>query len=166
MKPLPKLAASLIVCFAAVLSAAQADNATMLQTLDGDERNLEHYLGQGKWSVIMMWAHDCHVCNQEAEQYAQFHEAHVEKQARVLGISIDGLEERQEAQQFVARHELPFPNLTAETDAVMRWFERQTGTRFLGTPTFLVYGPDGKLKAAQAGAVPASAIEKFIAENS
>jgi len=166
MTPLTKLAVSMIVCLAAALSTAQADNVPVFQTLDGKESNLENHLGQGKWSVVILWAHGCHVCNQEAEQYAQFHDDHIEKNAGVLGISIDGLDEREQAQEFVIRHDLPFPNLTAETEAVMRWYQGQTGAPFLGTPTILIYGPAGKLKAAQAGAVPTEIIEKFIAENS
>ncbi len=166
MKTLVRLAALTAICLTAALSPVLAENATGFQTLDGKDRNIESYLGQGQWLVVMLWAHDCHVCNQEAEQYAQFHDDHVDEGAAVLGISIDGLEEREAAQRFVARHDLPFPSLIAETEVVMRWYRGQTGTRFLGTPTLLIYAPDGKLKAAQAGAVPVEVIEQFIVENS
>ncbi len=166
MKSLARLTALMTFCFAASLSPVHAETNVGFQTLDGADSSFESYLGQGQWLVVMLWAHNCHICNQEAEQYAQFHEDNADKRAAVLGISIDGLEQRKQAQQFVTRHDLPFPSLIAETGAVMAWYQGQTGARFLGTPTLLIYGPDGELKAAQAGAVPAEVIEKFIAENS
>lgn len=166
MKLLARLVATTIVYLAAALSPVHAENDNGFQTLDGTSTSVESYLAQGQWVVVMLWAHDCHICNQEVEQYAQFHDAHADKLATVLGISIDGLEQRTEAQQFVSRHDVPFPNLIAETEVVMAWYQRQAGTRFLGTPTLLIYGPDGTLKAAQAGAVPSDVIEEFIAKNS
>jgi len=164
--PIAKLSAAMLVCFAAAVSVVQAGSQSVFQTLDGQADSPDNYIGQGSWSVVMLWAHGCHVCNQEAEQYAQLHDDLVDKNGAVLGISIDGLDERPQAQQFVTRHDLPFPNLIAETGAVMRWFQEQTGTRFLGTPTILIYGPSGELKAAQAGAVSGEVIENFIADNS
>jgi len=40
-----------------------------------------------------------------------------------------------------------------------------TGEFWIGTPTFFIYDPTGKLRASQAGAVPVDIIESFIAEN-
>ena len=166
MKPLVRLASLMIICFAAALSAAQADDTTVFQTLDGDESSLERHLGQGKWSVIMMWAHDCHVCNQEAESYAQFHEAHRETDAHVLGVSLDGAANRAGAEAFIERHDLPFPNLIGEPQRVMLKYLMLTQSQFRGTPSILLYDPAGKLRAAQAGAVPTASIEAYIARDS
>jgi len=41
-----------------------------------------------------------------------------------------------------------------------------TGASFRGTPTILIYDPDGELRAAQAGAVPVDVIEAYIAKHS
>ena len=149
------------------LGAAQAQGNSVFQAFDGKQDSVEAHTGNGKWLVVMMWAHDCHVCNMEVEQYAHFHEAHADGDASVLGISIDGLAAKARAEDFIRRHDVPFPNLIgASTGAVMHWYRQQTGANFLGTPTILVYAPDGSLKAAQAGAVPTETIEKFIADNS
>jgi hypothetical protein len=45
---------------------------------------------------------------------------------------------------------------------VADWFTSLTGARWIGTPTFLIYAPDGELKAQQVGAVPTPIIEDFI----
>ena len=148
-----------------MLATAQAAGNDGFLTFDGKETSVEAYTGGGNWLVVMMWAQGCHVCNAEVEGYAQLHESYAGKGASVLGISIDGQVDKGKAQDFIRRHDVPFPNLIGEPQAAMRWYAAQTGSRFLGTPTILVYGPDGDLQAAQAGAVPPEAIEKFIAEN-
>ena len=150
---------SLALCLPAM--AQQGDG---LLTLDGQPASLQQHVGQGKWLVVMFWAHDCHVCNVEAEGYAMFHAAHADNDASVLGVSIDGLSERDEAQAFIDRHDLPFPNLIAATTRdTLALYTELTGTRFVGTPSILLFDPQGELRAAQAGAVPVDAIEAYMA---
>ena len=157
------LLALLIACTNLVAHAA--DEITFTD-FAGEPRTIESYTGDGRWLVVMVWAHNCHVCNQEAEAYAQFHEAHRDSDAHVLGVSLDGAANRDKAEAFIARHDLPFPNLIAEPERVMLKYLILTQTQFRGTPTILLYGPDGALRAAQAGAVPVASIEAYIARNS
>lgn len=145
--------------------SVQAADKGELADFDGNPRTIESFAGNGKWLVVKFWAHNCHICNQEAENYAQFHEAHKDTDARVLGVSIDGNENRAEAEAYISRHELPFPNLIGEPAVAMLRFMTLTQEQFRGTPSILLFGPDGTLKAAQAGAVPMSSIEAFIERN-
>ena len=157
------LLASLIACMTLVAHAA--DEITFTD-FAGEPRTIESYAGDGRWLVVMVWAHNCHVCNQEAEAYAQFHDAHRDSDAHVLGISLDGAAHKADAEAFIERHDLPFPNLIGEPERVMLSYLVLTQTQFRGTPSILLYGPDGKLRAAQAGAVPVTSIEAYIARNS
>jgi peroxiredoxin len=157
--------AALAAIMVSMAAFAQAAGDSPFTDFAGEPRSIESYTGDGKWLVVMIWAHDCHVCNIEAESYAQFHEAHKDRDARMLGISLDGQAKKAEAEAFVERHALPFPNLIGEPAAVMLHYMMLTESSFLGTPTLLVYGPDGKLKAAQAGAVPVESIERFMEKN-
>lgn len=134
-----------------------------LQDLDGKPRSIEDYTGKGKWVVVMIWASDCHICNAEVQQYDIFHGNHMNKDAIVLGISIDGVAGRKDAIAFVDRHMLTFPNLIGEPEVVAGLYSSSTGRPWLGTPTFLIYAPDGRLMAEQVGAVPTELIEEFIA---
>jgi peroxiredoxin len=158
---------SIALILLAVLSASVAPAAedSLFQDFDGQTRSVESFTGDGKWLVVMIWSHSCHVCNQEAEAYAQFHHEHEDTDARVLGISLDGIAAKREAEEFVARHDLSFPNLIGELATTMRYYSTLTGSRFRGTPTLLLFDPDGALRAAQAGAVPVSSIEAYIARN-
>ena len=136
------------------------------QDFDGKSQKVENYLGKGKWTIVMMWASDCHICNREAHQYVDFHMIHSDTDATVLGISLDGESRKKEAEKFIKKHSVDFPNLIAEPEPVSSFYQKLTGQFFSGTPTFLIYSPTGELKAAQAGAVPTALIEDFMKKNS
>lgn len=138
----------------------------LLQDFDGAPKKLADFTGQGKWLVVMMWANDCHVCNQEAHQYVAFHEKHHKIDAQVLGISLDGERSKNEAKAFIARHKLNFPNIIGEPEEVAGIYEDLTGVNWFGTPTFLIYNPKGELRAQQVGAVPVNLIEDFMKKES
>ena len=155
---------SLLTIFFLPLTVSAEING--FQDFSGKQKTFESHVGKGKWLVVMMWASDCHICNREAHQYVDFHMFHSDKDATVLGVSIDGESRKTEAEGFIKKHNVDFPNLIAEPATVARLFYESTGQNFSGTPTFLVYSPEGELKAAQAGAVPAEIIEDFIQKNS
>lgn len=132
----------------------------------GKQHQLTEYTGKGKWTIVMIWGHDCHVCNDEAHQYVAFHNKHKNKDAIVVGLSLDGKKIQKKAEAFVKRHKVNFDTLIGEYDEVAGIYEDLTGVQFSGTPTFLIYNPKGELKAQQAGAVPAELIEQFIEKES
>lgn len=136
-----------------------------LTDFEGATTRLADYTGQGKWTIVMFWASDCHVCNAEVEQYIQFHEAHKESDANVLGISLDGNARLAAAREFIKRHDVTFPSLIGEPEAVANLYQELSRSYWVGTPSFLVFNPQGELKAAQPGAVPAGLIESFIKQN-
>jgi len=137
-----------------------------LRNFNGQPQKLADYTGKGKWTVVMFWASDCRVCNAEIDQYIQFNQSHKDKDARIVGISLDGEAGLDAAQNFVKRHGVNFPNLLGDPQQIIQMYQSLTSSEWLGTPSFLVYDPEGKLKAAQAGAVPTDLIEKFIKDNS
>jgi thiol-disulfide isomerase/thioredoxin len=136
----------------------------ILRDPNGAVHTLHEYTGGGKWTVVMMWASDCHVCNEEAHAYSDFHRRHRETDAVMLGLSLDGWERRDAAGDFIRRHALAFPNLIVEPDGGAALYASLTGRPWIGTPTFLVYGPDGTLLAQVVGAVPVEIIEGFMRE--
>jgi len=156
----------LLSFFFAVPVIAGISGAGILKGFDGSIHTLGEYTGQGKWTVVMIWASDCHVCNQEASAYDKFHRAHKDKDASILGLSLDGAAKKVDAEKFIKRHDVSFPNLIAEPDTVMQLYSQLTGQPWVGTPSFLIYSPEGELRAAQVGAVPVELIETFIAKES
>lgn len=140
--------------------------AGILTDFSGTPRNISDYTGNGKWLIVMFWASDCHICGKKSPEYIAFHEKHKDSNAQVLGISIDGLENKDDAEEFISEHELNFPNLIGNGEDIAGMVYDLTGEFWIGTPAFFIYDPKGKLRASQAGAVPVEIIETFIAKNS
>ena len=131
----------------------------------GKPREISEFTGKGKWTIVMIWASDCHVCNAEVQQYVDFHNKHKDRDATVLGLSADGWEGRKAAQDFVDRNKVSFPNLLGSGATIIELYEGITGESLAGTPAFLVFDPKGKIAAKQVGAVPVRFIEEFIARS-
>jgi len=141
-------------------------SGSVFSTFDGKPASIDDYIKKDKWLLVMIWASDCHICNREAHAYADFHFKHEEKSAQVLGISMDGQAKKKAARLFIQRHEINFPNLIGEPAAIANWFEKLTGQNWMGTPTMLLYSPEGKLRVQQIGAIPLELVEKFIQRES
>lgn len=153
---------ALLTMVAPVMAADM--NSGILKGFDGSFHTLDEYTGKGQWTIVMLWASYCPACNAEAKQYEKFHTAHKDRDARMLGVSLDGMGDKDDAEKFIERHKITFPNLIEEPMKVAKLYENLTGKEWLGTPSFLVFSPDGELRAAQVGAVPTQVIESFIAK--
>ena len=123
------------------------------------------YTGNNRWLIVKLWASDCAVCNRSASAYVDFHNFHKDTDASMLGITLDGGDQGA-AHSYMESHAISFPNLITDYQTGSQWYESLTGEPFRGTPSFLVFDPQGKLRAKQAGAVPVELIEQFIATNS
>lgn len=141
-------------------------NAAGLTDFKHNPKTIEDYSGKGKWLLVMFWASDCHICNKEASHYVDFHFIHSDKDATVLGVSIDGKARFKDAVSFIKRHNVDFPNLIGEPEDVAGLYAKYSNSRWVGTPSFLLFNPKGEVLAAQVGAVPTEMIEDFIKKNS
>lgn len=149
-----------------LLMGSAVVQAAPLTDFTGKPARITDYTGNGKWLVVMFWASDCHICNKEAHQYVDMQERYKDGNIAVLGISTDGLANKDAAQRFVEEHKLNFPNLIGSLEDIAGMYYELTGNFWIGTPSFFIYNPEGKLRVADAGAIPAKLIEDFIAENS
>ena len=152
----------LLITLCAGVSAEVASDEFFIDLATGKSQGIEAHAGNGNWLVVMIWASNCHVCNAEAKSYADYHTQNTQGDVRVIGVSMDGDAGRDAALGFVKRHALSFHNLIAEPGALGLYYGMLTGESLRGTPTFMVFDPDGKLVAAQAGAVKPEAITRFI----
>ena len=132
-----------------------------LEDLEGRARNVNEFIGNAKWTVVVTWSHDCSICDREIGEMAAFHGAHHEQQAVVLGVTLDGAEHLKEARAFVKRHKLPFVNLITEpSQEVMMKFG---AGKFVGTPTYYIYDPKGEIVGQNIGPLTRAEVEELIA---
>jgi len=135
--------------------SALAASAIVLKDLNGKEHNLNEYIGKGKWTVVTVWSADCPICKRDIYHMTFFHEEHKNKDAQVLGLSVDG--DRNKAQGFVDDQGLNFPNLVGTPDDAER-----IGGRFIGTPTYFFFSPAGRLVSERIGPVTQAQAEGII----
>lgn len=138
--------------------------ANALTDLQGQPVKMENIVGKGKWTVMKVWASDCHICRQTIHYLSDFEVSFPE--ADVYGISIDGQAGKAEAQAFVKQYSLNFPNLLSELSEINTYLNKAAGENLYGTPTMLVFNPKGKLIAVQPGPVTADELTAFIKKES
>lgn len=139
-----------------LLMAAAPD--VVLQDLSGKPRNVKEFIGNGKWTVVSVWSADCPICRRDIYHMTFFHEEHKNKDAQVLGISVDN--DRKKAQGFVDDQGLNFPNLVGgPSDA-----SRLGGGRFIGTPTYHFFAPDGRHMTTRVGSLTQTQAEEIITQ--
>lgn len=137
-----------------------------LTTLDNQPTRLDQYVGQGKWVLLMLWASDCTICMQQEPAISAFHDSHQAIDAIVVGISIDGHQKIDAVNAYLDRFKPNFTNLVGELDNIAASYQSATQEQFLGTPTYLLYTPEGKLVGNNPGPLKTSAIERFIEKRS
>ena len=133
-----------------------------LHTIDGKAYSINDDIGRGQWVLLMFWASDCSICRQQEPMISSFHENHSGKDARVIGISIDGLDKKEEVVRFLASNELSYPNYIGDLALIGLNYQVLTEEAFRGTPTYLLFSPQGKLLGVNPGPMRLEALEGFI----
>jgi peroxiredoxin len=124
-----------------------------LPGLDGKTHRLSDY--RGKWVLVNYWATWCPPCLEELPELEVFHNNHKDRDAVVLGVSMERIKEER-LREFVEDQFLSFPILM--TPPVMK---TELG-KVPGLPTSFLIDPSGEVVAKQVGSLTAADIEQFI----
>jgi len=122
------------------------------------EHNVNEYIGQGKWTVVAVWSADCPICRRDIYHMTFFYDEHRKTDATVLGLSVDGFDNRAKAKGFIEEQSLNFPNLIGESEDA----SRLSGAMFIGTPTYYFFSPEGKFMTQRIGPVTQQQAEQII----
>lgn len=159
-KPYSMLLGALLACGLAI--GASPVLAFQLESLQSERVNLNDYVGDGRWTLVMFWSTDCIPCEEQKPMLEAFHQDHMNKDAAVVGIALDGIDQLDEIEVLIKRHDPSYPNLVVFTDVFHRQFKELTGKDFRATPTYLLYAPDGSLAGARAGPIERQTIEEIV----
>lgn len=132
--------------------------------LKGAGDSINNHIGNDKWTIVEIWASDCHACRMHMPEMVEFDGKL--KNARILGITLDGQDGIEDAQDFLSEFDVKFPTIVTDAIEMNNWMEQSIGESLRGTPTFILFDPEGKLVAAQPGIVAVTSLEKFIVKNS
>ena len=151
---------AVLLCTAPLTIAG--DGQARFETLDGERITLEEFAGRGKWLGVKIWASDCHVCNQTAHEMVALSN-HRKHDVQVLGIAVDGHQNRAGVLAFIERHALNYPTLLDDGRGAAYVYRRGTQQNWGGwTPTYLIYSPQGELVAQNIGAVAETDVVRFV----
>jgi thiol-disulfide isomerase/thioredoxin len=149
-----------LACIWAQLVLATPD--VQLAGLDGNQHNLNQYIGKGKWTVLNIWGTRCPPCLEEIPELIHFHDDHKDINAIVVGVAIDfpsyGYANKEEVLAFVTEHLVDFPVLLSDAS-----ISEQIGVGILeGLPTTYLYTPQGDVVGMQVGGITRNILEAFI----
>ena len=140
-----------------------SSSAYAFTDLDGKKDSIMNHIGKDKWTIVEVWSSDCHACRMHMPEMVEFDGKL--KNARLLGISLDGQRGIEDAEDFIAEFDVKFPTILTNPIEMSIWMEQSIGEALRGTPTFILFDPKGMLVAAQPGIVAVSSLEKFIMDN-
>ncbi len=123
-------------------------------------------VGNGKWTLVMIWATDCHICTEQKPEISAFYDKYKDTMVDVFGIALDGPKRLDAVNDYLAKHKPTFPNYVGDFQMVGLNYQSLTEEPLRGTPTYLLFNPAGELKGNNPGPVRPEAIESFIERNS
>ena len=125
------------------LMASSPANAFLVTDFEGKRIDVKDYIGDGRWTVVMLWQLNCVPCELHKPVVEAFHQKHKASNAHVLGLVLDGHEYMPQIQQFVDKQPTVFPSLVVFGDVFSQQIKEETGKHFPAAPGYIVYAPDG-----------------------
>ena len=167
MKPFKRLHGLLIVLlilsFASAPAVAEKYAPLGLKTLQGKPASLEQWVGKGKWVLVMFWAIHCKYCEMNKPAIDAFYKKHKDRDAVVVGVSIDGMDQIDAIRKKLRQSPTAYPNYVADLSLMALNYEAAALEPFRGTPTYWFFSPKGELKAVNPGPVRLEALEAYMA---
>ena len=144
------------LCFmAATVSAKEATVDFSLPDMNGKTVRLSDY--RGKWVVVNLWATWCPPCLDEIPELIEFHEAHQDKDAVVLGLNYEEVDLAY-LKEFAGQSFINYPVLLTEPGKKLPF------GGLLGLPTTILVSPEGVPVVRRTGAVTRQELEQAILE--
>lgn len=153
------------VLLSLVLFAGQAHaNAPFpdLVTVDGVAVTDEADVGNGKWTLVMIWQVQCPICKTMKPLLSDFHDRHKDTDAEVYGVALDGVEKLDEVKQYMIDNDVSFPTYVGELALIGLNFAANAQEPFKGTPTYMLFDPNGNFRAVDESYLDIDSLERFI----
>jgi peroxiredoxin len=152
-----------LALFLLVAASSGAASEPEIRPWSDLEDPIAPHLTPGAWTLVMFWSVTCEICAVETPVLNAFYEQERDRGVHILGVSIDGPGMRTEAARWMKHHQMRFPSLIGELSWIAAYFAAATEEPFLGTPTFMIFDPRGRLVGVNAGPVRIQAVKDFIA---
>lgn len=138
------------------------DQDLFLEGVDGKQHSLTEYIGKGKWVVVNVWATACPYCRRELFDLASFHDRHHEKDAMVLGLTLDletfGIPDKTYVANFASTYLVDYPLLLVSGDIA----SKAIGKPITTVPMTFFYNPKGDMVYQLTGELDEQMLEDII----
>lgn len=124
--------------------------------------DINDVVGDGRWTLVMIWTTDCVPCEEQKPMIQEFHNAHVETDARVIGIAADGMGKIDEISRIIEKHNTTYPNYIADAKTFKDDYAGLTGKAYRATPTYILFDPDGAMKGVAVGPISREKLEAAV----
>lgn len=114
----------------------------------------------GQWTLVQLWALDCAVCEEQKPALSQMNKEY--KELTVLGLSLDGLSNVENVKKRLASKLTSFDNFIAELGSVKSQLQSLFSSEYIGTPTYILYSPKGKIVTVQPGPIDLLSLPKQL----
>ena len=152
------LTKTLLLSFLAVFMLS--NSALAFTEFDGTKTTIEDQIGDDKWTVLEIWASDCHQCRKHMPEMVEFNGKM--DNVRLVGVTLDGQKGKSAAKAMIDEYGIPFKTVLSNPIEVHSWMELNAREGLIGTPTFMIFDPEGSLVALQPGVIDTAKIESFI----
>nr|CAA6817318.1 MAG: Thiol-disulfide isomerase or thioredoxin [uncultured Thiotrichaceae bacterium] len=164
--PKKQISSTIIALLTGLLLFATAGSAMAITDMNGNNKQLQNMIGNGKWTVFEIWASDCPACP-DAVFYMKNLKKRYGHKVELIGVSVDGDhgdKGKAMATAFMKKHQITFPTLlgrTVEVDNFLYGFEED----LYGTPSLLLFNPKGELRGIEVGAIISQDVIDFIEQD-
>lgn len=141
-----------------LLTSLLSTTSFAMTNLKNQPTSIDAYKGKGKWLIVQAWSSRCSICNKAMPGLVKA--SHSFPNARLVGVSLDG--NIRAAQGFINKHHINFPTIVSNNNEFNAYMNKVAGEGLHGTPTFLIFDPQGRLKALQPGNVPPTTLQNFL----
>jgi len=142
-----KTKAVTLLLLSLVFFTSQAQ-AFLVSDFDGNRVNVKDYVGDGRWTIVMLWQLECIPCEEQKPAVEAFHDRYKSSSAHVVGLVIDGHEYMPQIKSFVKKKPTAFPSYVVFGDVFRDQIQEETGKAFPAAPGYIIYGPEGELVKA------------------
>jgi len=95
---------------------------------------------------------------------SDFHNRHKDSDAEVYGVALDGVEELDAIKQYMTNHDVSFPTYVGDLALIGINFAMNAQEPFKGTPTYMLFDPNGNFRAVDEGYLDIDSLERFIGQ--
>ncbi|MEE9352104.1 MAG: TlpA disulfide reductase family protein [Thiotrichaceae bacterium] len=132
--------------------------ATAMTDMKGNPSTVSSHVGKGKWLIVEAWHSECGTCKKTMPELVKSKGTF--PNAKLIGVSLDG--NKSKAQRFIDRFKVNFPTILTNRAEFDKYVRKVAKKPMVGAPTYLIFAPNGELKAMQSGNISPKDIKSYI----